>query len=116
MSNGTSFLSFRSPENFEELYKLEVTADGTPVERLNELEFIEGQVYANIWLTDTIAIIDPVTGQVTGWIDLTGLLPNNACPQNTDVLNGIAYDPIDARLFVTGKLWCYLYEISLIAQ
>jgi glutamine cyclotransferase len=116
MSDGSSFLSFRSPDNFEELYKIEVTADGNPVEGLNELEFIEGKIYANIWLTDTIAIIDPSMGQVTGWIDLTGILPDTACPQNINVLNGIAYDPIEARLFVTGKLWCYLFEISLISQ
>lgn len=116
MSDGSSFLSFRSPETFEELKRIEVIADDVPVNRLNELEFIEGKIYSNIWLTNTIAIIDPATGWVTGWIDLTDLLPNNACPQNTDVLNGIAYDHIEGRLFVTGKLWCFLYEILLIPQ
>ena len=116
MSDGSSFLSFRSPETFEELMRIEVIADGVPVNRLNELEFIEGKIYANIWLTNTIAIIDPATGWVTGWIDLTDLLPNSACPQNTDVLNGIAYDHIEGKLFVTGKWWCFLYEISLIPQ
>ena len=85
-----------------------------PITQLNELEYINGQLYANIWQTDQIAIIDPETGEVTAWIDLTGLLPADELIQPVDVLNGIAYDADDDRLFVTGKLWPTIFEIELI--
>lgn len=112
MSDGTSTLHFLHPETFEEISSIEVYHDA-PVTRLNELEYIDGKIYANVWLTDRIAIIDPDTGKVTGWIDLEGLLPEE-CTQRADVLNGIAYDADNDRLFVTGKLWPYLFEIDLI--
>jgi glutamine cyclotransferase len=114
MSDGTSTLHFWDPETFTEVDQLQVYDDHGPVTRLNELEYIQGEIYANVWLTDLIAIINPHSGQLTGWIDLTGLLGPEDRSQGVDVLNGIAYDPVDDRLFVTGKLWPKLFEIELI--
>jgi glutaminyl-peptide cyclotransferase len=111
MSDGSNTLYFRNPSTFEETGRVQVLDGETPVPMLNELEFIGGEVYANVWLTDRIARIDPQTGRVIAWIDLTGLRP----PQ-TDVLNGIAYDTERDRLFVTGKLWPNLYEIKLLPR
>jgi glutaminyl-peptide cyclotransferase len=115
MSDGTAELRFLDPVSMRELRRLRVTANGQPLERLNELEWVNGQIFANVWQTDRIARIDPKTGQVVGWIDLTGLLP--AADQTSgrvDVLNGIAYDAKGKRLFVTGKLWPKLFEIELV--
>ena len=109
MSDGSNTLRFRDPLTFEETGRVEVFDGQTPVSLLNELEFIGGEVYANVWLTDRIARIDPQTGRLIAWIDLTGLKP-----PRTDELNGIAYDAVQDRLFVTGKLWPYLYEIELV--
>jgi glutamine cyclotransferase len=109
MSDGTSTLYFRDPQTFSQTGQVQVLDGTTPIVRLNELEYIEGIVYANVWLTDRIARIDPTTGQVTSWIDLTGLRP-----PGTDVLNGIAYDKVGRRLFVTGKYWPSLFEIELV--
>jgi glutaminyl-peptide cyclotransferase len=96
-----------------EIGTVEVIDTGGPVARLNELESIKGEIYANIWTTDRIAVIDPITGRVTAWIDLQGLLsPEEA--EAADVLNGIAYDAGADRLFVTGKLWPSLFEIELV--
>ena len=114
MSDGTATLYFRDPETFEETGRVQVYDDNGPVVRLNELEYIQGQVYANIWLTDLVAIIDPQTGQVTAYIDLGGLLASEDRVERVDVLNGIAYDAAGDRLFVTGKLWPKLFEIELI--
>ena len=112
MSDGTATLYFLDPETFQTIGQVEVY-DEEPVALLNELEYIHGMVYANIWKEDKIAIINPETGQVTGWIDLTGI--SNTENQNTiDVLNGIAYDQNQDRLFVTGKKWSKLYEIKLV--
>jgi glutaminyl-peptide cyclotransferase len=111
MSDGTAELRFLDPQTFKELRRVRVTADGKPVDQLNELEWVEGEVLANVWQTDRIARINPKTGQVTGWIDLTGLLPQRS--GSDDVLNGIAYDAKAKRLFVTGKLWPWLFEIRL---
>ena len=114
MSDGTANLYFLDPETFEKIGQVEVHDNGT-VTNLNELEYINGKVYANIWLTDKIAIIDPNTGQVTGWIDLTGIYTQeNSNPDS--VLNGIAYDAEGERLFVTGKFWSQLFQIKLIAS
>ena len=110
MSDGTSTLHFLDPETFEEVDTIEVLDEGVPVRNLNELEYINGEIYANIWLDDFIARISPDTGKVAGWIDLTGILQNDA---GADVLNGIAYDAEGDRLFVTGKLWPKLFEITL---
>jgi glutamine cyclotransferase len=109
MSDGTASLRFLDPVTHRETGRLAVTAEGRPVERLNELELVKGQVYANVWLTNRIAIIDLPSGAVTAWLDLTGLLPAGSAGQ--DVLNGIAWDAARDRLFVTGKLWPRLFEI-----
>jgi glutamine cyclotransferase len=114
MSDGTATLYFLDPETFQAIGQIEVH-DKEPVTLLNELEYIHGSVYANIWKEDKIAIINPQTGQVTGWIDLTGI--NDSENQNMgSMLNGIAYDQNGDRLFVTGKRWSKLYEIELVLQ
>ena len=114
MSDGTSSLHFLDPETFERQGSIQVHDAGEPIDRLNELEYIDARVYANVWQTDRIAIIDPDTGRVTAWIDLTGLLdPDDRTPR-TDVLNGIAYDAANDRLFVTGKRWPKLFEIDVV--
>lgn len=114
MSDGTSTLHFLDPQSLQETGRVTVRYGDQPVVRLNELEYVDGEVYANIWQTNYIARIDPHTGQVVGWIDLTGLLPPADVTQPVDVLNGIAYDPAHDRLFVTGKLWPKLFEIDLL--
>jgi len=110
MSDGTSRLVFRDPETFAEIGSVEVRDDDQPIPYLNELEYIDGEIWANVWQTDVIARIDPATGRVTGWINLAGLLDRGA--QRADVLNGIAHDPATGRVFVTGKLWPRLFEIE----
>jgi len=114
MSDGTSRLRFLDPETLKETGGITVTDEGRPVDQLNELEWVKGEILANVWQTDRIARIDPATGKVTGWIDLAGLLPA-ADRARADVLNGIAYDAKTDRLIVTGKLWPRLYEIRLTA-
>ena len=116
MSDGTETLHFLDPETFEEISQIEVYANNIPVTRINELEYIQGKIYANIWQTERIARIDPLTGQVTGWIDLKGILSPEDDSETVDVLNGIAYDAENDRLFVTGKYWPKLFEIELIGQ
>ena len=115
MSDGTSTLYFLNPQSFEEIGRLEVFDNDGPVTRLNELEYIKGEIYANVWQTDRIARIAPETGQVIGWVDLEGLLTAEDLVEPVDVLNGIAYDAENDRLFVTGKLWPKLFEIELIS-
>jgi glutamine cyclotransferase len=114
MSDGTSELRFLDPETLKETSRLKVTDQGKPIDQLNELEWVKGEILANIWQTDRIARINPKTGHVTGWIDLKGLLtPADQGGRNVDVLNGIAYDSAKDRLFVTGKLWPKIYQIKL---
>lgn len=117
MDDGTPTIRFWNPETLNEIGHITVTADGKPVKYLNELEWVNGEIYANIWHTNRIARIDPVNGDVVGWIDLTGLLPQADLltgPEDSEqVLNGIAYDPKTDRLFVTGKYWPKLFEIRL---
>ncbi len=114
MSDGTSALRFLDPGTLKETGRLRVTDGGRPVDQLNELEIVKGEIYANVWQTDRIARISPKTGRVTGWIDLRGLLsPADAAGRNVDVLNGIAYDAAGDRLFVTGKRWPKLFEIKV---
>lgn len=115
MSDGSSSLRFLDPTTLAETGRLTVTDRGLPVENLNELEMVRGEIYANIWQTDRIARIAPASGRVTGWIDLSGLLPP-ADQAHVDVLNGIAYDVEHDRLFVTGKLWPKLFEITLVRR
>jgi glutamine cyclotransferase len=114
MSDGTPTLHFLDPDTFEEIGRIEVLDQDKPVVNLNELEYVQGEIYANIWQTDRIARIDPQIGHVVGWIDLTGLLSAEDRSQPVDVLNGIAYDAQADRLFVTGKLWPKLFEIELV--
>ena len=119
MSDGTAQIRIWDPETLRELRRITVTDQGQPVPNVNELEWVKGEIYANIWETDRIARIDPATGRVVGWIDLSGLLnPNEriAGPEGTDVLNGIAYDAKGNRLFVTGKRWPKLFEIRLVRR
>ena len=99
-----------------EIGRLEVYDENGPVVRLNELEFVEGEIWANIWETDFIARISPESGQVLGWIDLTDLLPASMRTGYENVLNGIAYDAENGRIFVTGKWWPALFEIELVEQ
>jgi glutamine cyclotransferase len=115
MSDGTSTLHFLDPQTFEEIGQLEVFDNNGPVTRLNELEYIQGEIYANVWQTDRVARIAPDTGRVIGWVDLRGLLTAEDRSEPVDVLNGIAYDAEADRLFVTGKLWPKLFEIELIS-
>ena len=115
MSDGTDVLRFWDPDTFEEVGRIQVHDENGPVVRLNELEYIDGRIWANVWQTDLIVIIDPENGQVVGKADLTGLLsPEDYGTQPIDVLNGIAYDAEGGRLFVTGKLWPRLFEIELV--
>jgi len=117
MSDGTDHLYFLNPTTFQQTRQIQVYNGNTPVENINSLCYINGEVYANIWLTNTIVIINPETGQVTAWINLTGLPASAAVNSNSNaVLNGIAYDPQGNRLFVTGKDWAALYQIKLIPQ
>ena len=114
MSDGTPELRVIDPATMREERRIRVTDDGRPVENLNELEWVKGEIYADIWQTNLIARIDPQTGHVVGWIDLAGLLPQaDVTPGSTDVLNGIAYDAAHDRLFVTGKNWPKLFQITL---
>lgn len=111
MSDGTANLYFLDPQTFERVGQVEVH-ETAPVTQINELEYIKGKVYANIWREEKIAIINPQTGEVEGWIDLSGI--QNVENQNSDkVLNGIAYDVEDDRLFVTGKMWPHVFEIKV---
>lgn len=113
MSDGTADLRFLDPESLKEEGRLHVTADGAPVGDLNELEAVKGKIYANIWQTSRIACIDPKTGRVLNWIDLGPLAQANQNGNPDAVLNGIAYDAKNDRLFVTGKLWPSVYEITI---
>jgi len=117
MSDGTPDLRVLDPRTLHEVRRIHVTARGRPVDQLNELEWVQGNLLANIWQTDRIARIDPDTGHVVAWIDLAGLLPKrDRIPGHTDVLNGIAYDSGKDRLFVTGNLWPKLFEIRIIKK
>lgn len=115
LSDGTSVLHLLDPTTFKPVGRIQVTADGKPVLNLNELECIDGEIYANIWETNRIARISPATGRVIEWIDLSGLRPPSVQQNDNAVLNGIAYDSQHHRLYVTGKLWPKLYEIKLMS-
>lgn len=118
MSDGSSTIRLLHRKTMAETGRIQVTAGGKPIDRLNELEWVDGELFANIWGTDVIARIDPASGRVQGWIDLSGLLdPARRGTSSPDaVLNGIAYDSQRRRLFVTGKLWPQLFEIALVPR
>lgn len=115
MSNGTSQLIFLDPKTFEILHQLTVIDDGQPVDQLNELEFVHDEIWANIWFEERIARISPSTGEVLGWVDLSGLYPASQRGYD-DVLNGIAFDADSDRIFVTGKNWPRLFEIEVVPK
>ncbi len=116
MSDGSAVLRVLDPESYEETGRIEVLDHGTPVRNLNELEYIKGEIFANIWGSDTIAIISPENGKVRGWIELSSLRKALGPVQKAETLNGIAYDAARDRIFVTGKLWPKLFEIKLVAR
>ena len=114
MSDGSAAILFINPETLKQTRYIIVSDDKSEVGFLNELEYIEGEIYANIWKTDLIVRISPETGKVTGWIDLTGINPDPAKLKYPYVLNGIAYDKKKGRLLITGKCWPEIYEIELV--
>ncbi|HTA80634.1 MAG TPA: glutaminyl-peptide cyclotransferase [Terracidiphilus sp.] len=116
LSDGSATLKFFDPTTFHQTRTIEVKDHGKPVTQLNELEYIHGEIYANIWHADRIARISPATGAVLGWIDLSGLLPASEHSTAEAVLNGIAYDAAHDRLFVTGKLWPKIFEIQVMPE
>lgn len=116
LSDGTATLRFFDPDTFRPIRRITVTDHGKPITQLNELEFIHGEIYANVWHADRIARISPATGRVIGWIELKGLMPRDQLSSGEAVLNGIAYDAAHNRLFVTGKLWPKIFEIEVIPE
>jgi glutamine cyclotransferase len=112
VSDGTSTLQLLDPNTFKITGTLKVHDNNTPVAGLNELEYIKGRIYANIWKSDRIAVISPENGAICAWIDLKGILNGSKYRRRLGVLNGIAYDNAGDRLFVTGKLWPYIFEIK----
>jgi glutamine cyclotransferase len=116
LSDGTATLRFLNPDTFREARRVVVRDGGIPVRDLNELEYVGGEIYANVWHTDRIARISPQSGRVTGWIDLKGLIATAYRLDAEAVLNGIAYDADGKRLFVTGKLWPRLFEIEVVPR
>jgi glutaminyl-peptide cyclotransferase len=115
-SDGTATLRFRDPNTFQETHHIAVKDGGKIINNLNELEFVKGEIYANIWHSDRIARISPQDGHVISWIDLAGLLPSDQKVDAEAVLNGIAYDSQHDRLFVTGKEWPTIFEIKIVRR
>lgn len=113
MSDGTDVLHYLDPDDYGVVEQVNVTADGNVVTCLNELEYINGNIYANIWQADRIAIIQP-DGEVIGWIDLEGILSSADCSSEIDVLNGIAYNPYSNSIYVTVKYWRRLFELEFV--
>jgi len=116
MSDGTSTLYLLDPQTYKEVGRIQVHANNSPVLRLNELEYVKGEVYANVWRSDCIARISPRTGELLSWVNLEGILNQGDSKRRIAVLNGIAYDAINDRLFVTGKLWPKLFEIDIMLE
>lgn len=116
LSDGSDTLQFIRPDDFTVQRRVRVTVDGQPVRQLNELEYINGEVWANVWMTDRIVRIAPQSGEVTGIVDLTGLSRQTRTQGRDSVLNGIAWDTVRERLLVTGKLWADLFEIELVPR
>ena len=114
MSDGTPTLRYLNPKTFQVVRRLTVTYHGKPVREINELEYIRGEIWANIWMTNRIARISPVTGHVIAWINMKGIIPDVELRSSNAVLNGIAWDKADNRIFVTGKLWPKLFQIQVV--
>jgi len=114
MSDGSSTLRFLDPTTYRVIARVVVREGAEPVGGLNELEYVRGEIFANVWRTNKIARVNPRSGQVTGWVDLSGLLPETDRADSGMVLNGIAFDKATGRLFVTGKRWPKLFEIRLV--
>jgi glutamine cyclotransferase len=113
LSDGTSQIRFLDPATFKVTRTIDVSMAGQPVANLNELEWVRGEIFANVWQTNRVVRIDPTNGKVHGFIEFTGLLPTAERTATTDVLNGIAYDPEADRLFITGKRWPKIFEVRL---
>jgi len=113
LSDGSNRIRFIDPKDFHVTKTITVLDNKTPIDQLNELEYVHGSIYANVWHDNRIAIIDPQSGHVTAWIDLAGLIPESELPDPEAVLNGIAYDQANDKLYVTGKLWPRLFEIKI---
>jgi len=116
MSDGTAQIRVWDPATLKEVRRITVKDGARSITQLNELEWVKGEIFANVWQTDRIARISPADGRVLGWIDLTGILPKSDRPDSDAVLNGIAYDAAGDRLFVTGKLWPKIFEIKLVPK
>ena len=116
ISDGTEFLSLFDPKTLLPIKKIEVTHNGKPLMALNELEYINGHLFANLWLTNHIAIINPVTGKVRAMLDLTELVEKQSSNEKASFLNGIAYDANDSSFWVTGKYWSSLYQLCLVSK
>ncbi|MCK5741803.1 MAG: glutaminyl-peptide cyclotransferase [Chlorobi bacterium] len=116
MSSGTEYISFRNPEDFSEIRRIRVTERGNSVRLINELEYINGEIWANVWTRNLILRIDPETGKIKSKIDLTPLQNYLQTGERTEVLNGIAYDPVSKKIFLTGKLWPYVFEVELVER
>ena len=112
-SDGSSTIYYRNASDFKTIKKLEVTDAGTPIDQINELEWVNGEIWANVWHMDRIARINPNSGKIMAWIDLTGIKPKFGTQDSDAVLNGIAYDAAKKRIFVTGKYWAFLFEIEI---
>ena len=110
MSDGSNILKFRDPSNLRTLRSIAITYNGLPVKNLNELEFVGKEIWANIWKSDLVACIDSATGELIRWIDFSSISERTG---SEDVLNGIAYDKVEDRIFVTGKFWNSIYEVSI---
>jgi glutamine cyclotransferase len=116
MSDGSAEIRVWDPATLKEIRRITVKDGAMPITQLNELEWVKGEIYANVWQTDRIARISPADGKVLGWIDLSGIIPRAERPEADAVLNGIAYDAAGDRLFVTGKLWPKIFEIKLVPK
>jgi glutamine cyclotransferase len=116
VSNGSATLSFYNPADIKPISSITVTEEGRPIKRLNELEYIDGLVWANIWYEDRIIVINPQSGEVVASLDLAGLLPREERHPNTDVLNGIAYDATHDAIWVTGKRWPWRYQLEILPE
>jgi glutamine cyclotransferase len=113
MTDGTNRIRFIDPSTFQVSRTIDVFAHGRPIENLNELEYVNGELYANVWQTEFVLQIDPANGRVLASIDFVGILSPADYARGTDVMNGIAYDANDDRLFVTGKSWPKLFEVKV---